>query len=411
MTVKVGEAVKAVRNGGIVVVTDDEERENEGDLIMAAEACTTEAMAFFLRHTSGVLCAAITGDTAVRLDLPPMVPENQESFTTAFTVSVDAADGVSTGISAHDRARTMRLLADRRSHAGSFVRPGHVFPLRAKTGGVLRRNGHTEAAVDLATLAGLSPAGVLCEVTTPDRSAMASRDDLVRLAQEFGLPMISIAELASYRMHREQLVQHLSEAKVPTRHGDFVCHAWSSLVDGTEHVAFVRGDVTTDEPVLVRVHSECLTGDVFGSLRCDCGTQLDDALRHIDEAGRGVVVYLRGHEGRGIGIGHKLRAYELQDQGFDTVDANLELGLPVDSRDYGVGAQILADLGVRRMRLMTNNPAKYDGLSGFGMEIVERVHLAPRPTRQNWDYLATKAARMGHTIDLSAHEHVRARLT
>jgi len=405
----VPEAIRAIRDGGIVVVTDDEDRENEGDLIMAAEACTTDSMAFFLRHTSGVLCAAVTGEQADRLELPPMVPDNQESFTTAFTVSVDAADGVSTGISAHDRARTMRLLADARSHPGTFVRPGHVFPLRARTGGVLRRNGHTEAAVDLARLAGLAPAGVLCEVTNADKSGMANRAELVALARDFGLPMISIAELAAHRMRRERLVQHLGEAKVPTRHGDFVAHAWSSLVDGTEHLAFVRGDVSGEEPVLVRVHSECLTGDVFGSLRCDCGTQLDDALRHIDEAGSGVLVYLRGHEGRGIGIGHKLRAYELQDRGFDTVDANLELGLPVDSRDYGVGAQILADLGVRRMRLMTNNPDKYDGLSGFGMEIVERVHLAPRPTRQNWDYLATKASRMGHAIDLSGHEHVRAR--
>ena len=404
------EALRAIRDGGIVVVTDDEDRENEGDLIMAAEACTTDSMAFFLRHTSGVLCAAVTGEQADRLELGPMVPDNQESFTTAFTVSVDAADGVSTGISAHDRALTMRLLADVRSHPGSFVRPGHVFPLRAKSGGVLRRNGHTEAAVDLARMAGLSSAGVLCEVTNADKTAMANRAELVALARDFRLPMISIAELISHRMREERLVQHLSEARVPTRHGDFVAHAWSSMVDGTEHLAFVRGDVSGDEPVLVRVHSECLTGDVFGSLRCDCGTQLDDALRHIDEAGRGVLVYLRGHEGRGIGIGHKLRAYELQDRGFDTVDANLELGLPIDSRDYGVGAQILADLGVRRMRLMTNNPDKYEGLSGFGMEIVERVHLTPRPTRDNWAYLSTKATRMGHSIDLSGHEHVAARL-
>ena len=397
----VEQAIAEVRRGGIVLVTDDEDRENEGDLVMAAEACTTEAMAFFLRQTSGLICASVTGEQADRLDLAPMVPDNKESFTTAFTVSVDAADGVSTGISAHDRALTLRLLAEPSSRPGTFVRPGHVFPLRAKQGGVLRRPGHTEAASDLARLAGLSPAGVLCEVTNVDKSAMATGPELERLARDHGLPLISIAALKDFRMKREQLVRHLSEARVPTEHGEFVCHAWESLVDGTEHVAFVRGDVSGEEPVLVRVHSECLTGDVFGSARCDCGSQLADALRHIDEEGRGVVVYLRGHEGRGIGIGHKLRAYELQDRGFDTVDANLELGLPVDSRDYGVGAQILADLGVRRMRLMTNNPAKYDGLSGYGMEIVERVSLAPHTNPHNLPYLTTKAARLGHTIDLS----------
>ena len=397
----VEQAVAVVAAGGIVVVTDDEDRENEGDLVMAAEACTPEAMAFFLRHTSGLVCASVTPEIADRLDLPPMVPDNRESFTTAFTVSVDAADGVSTGISAHDRSRTLQLLADPSSRPGSFVRPGHVFPLRAKLGGVLRRPGHTEAATDLAHLAGLAPVGVLCEVTSEDKSAMATGPELRRLAERHGLPLISIEALKAHRMRREQLVRHLSEARVPTAHGEFVCHAWESLVDGTEHVAFVRGDVSGEEPVLVRVHSECLTGDVFGSARCDCGSQLADALRHVDEAGRGVVVYLRGHEGRGIGIGHKLRAYELQDQGFDTVEANLELGLPVDARDYGVGAQILADLGVRRMRLMTNNPAKYDGLSGFGMEIVERVALTPRTNPHNLPYLTTKAQRLGHTIDLS----------
>jgi 3,4-dihydroxy 2-butanone 4-phosphate synthase/GTP cyclohydrolase II len=394
-------AIEQVRQGGIVLVTDDEDRENEGDLVMAAEACTTESMAFFLRHTSGLVCASVIGEQADRLDLPAMVPDNKESFTTAFTVTVDAADGVSTGISAHDRALTMRLLADPASRPGTFVRPGHVLPLRAKQGGVLRRPGHTEAASDLAHLAGLSPAGVLCEVTNAEKTAMATGPELERLAREHRLPLISIAALKDYRMRQEQLVRHLSEARIPSVHGEFVCHAWESLVDGTEHVAFVRGDVSGEEPVLVRVHSECLTGDVFGSARCDCGSQLADALRHIDEAGRGVVVYLRGHEGRGIGIGHKLRAYELQDRGFDTVDANLELGLPVDSRDYGVGAQILADLGVRRMRLMTNNPAKYDGLSGYGMEIVERVSLAPRTNAHNLPYLSTKAARLGHLIDLS----------
>jgi 3,4-dihydroxy 2-butanone 4-phosphate synthase/GTP cyclohydrolase II len=392
----VPEAIDAIRRGEIVVVTDDEDRENEGDLIMAAEACTPEAMAFFLRHTSGVVCAAVTGDRADGLHLNPMVADNQEVQGTAFTITVDAADGISTGISAHDRAVTLRKLADPGSRPSSFVRPGHIFPLRSRVGGVLRRNGHTEASVDLAQLAGLEPVGVLSEVTTADKSGMAQRPELERLAGTFGMPLITIADLIAHRMRHEPLVRHLSEARVPTPYGEFVAHAWASLVDGTEHVAFVRGDVSTADPVLVRVHSECLTGDVFHSLRCDCGSQLSDALRRIDEAGRGVLVYLRGHEGRGIGIGHKLRAYELQDQGFDTVDANLELGLPVDSRDYGVGAQILADLGVSRLRLMSNNPAKYDGLSSYGLEIVQRVHLAPRPTAENARYLGTKATRMGH---------------
>lgn len=394
----VAAAVEEIRRGGIVVVTDDEDRENEGDLIMAAEAASTEAVAFFLRHTSGVLCAALPGDRADALELPLMVPDNRDSYQTAFTVSVDAADGVSTGISAADRAVTLRLLADPAAHAGSFVRPGHVFPLRAREGGVLRRRGHTEAAVDLAALAGLAPVGVLCEVVTEDRTGMARRPELQALARRHRLPMVTIEELVAHRMSRERLVRHLSQARIPTPYGDFTAHAWTSLVDGTEHVALVRGETDTDESVLVRVHSECLTGDVFGSRRCDCGGQLDDALRMIAEAGRGVVVYLRGHEGRGIGLGHKLRAYELQDTGLDTVDANLELGLPVDSRDYGVGAQILTELGVRRLRLLTNNPIKHTELRGYGLTIVERIPLAPRVTAENARYLRAKATRMGHLL-------------
>ncbi len=393
------DAIAAVREGRIVIVTDDADRENEGDLIMAAQSCTPEAMAFFLRHTSGVICASVTGARADALGLPLMVTDNQESHSTAFTVTVDAADGISTGISAHDRAVTLQLLADPASRPGTFVRPGHIFPLRAREGGVLRRNGHTEAACDLAMLAGLEPVGVLSEVTTADRSGMAGEVELLALAAEHDLPMISIAELVAYRMQNERLVQHLSQARVPTPYGDFVCHAWSSHVDGTEHLAFVKGDVGTGEPVLVRVHSECLTGDVFSSMRCDCGDQLADAMRHIAAAGKGVLVYLRGHEGRGIGIGHKLRAYELQDRGFDTMDANTELGLPVDSREYGIGAQMLADLGVRRLRLMSNNPAKYDELARYGLEVVERIHLAPRTNAENLRYLSTKATRMGHRLD------------
>jgi 3,4-dihydroxy 2-butanone 4-phosphate synthase/GTP cyclohydrolase II len=328
-----------------------------------------------------------------------MVENNGESRGTAFTVSVDAATGVSTGISAADRAKTIRTLGAPGAEPGDLVRPGHIFPLRARAGGVLMRAGHTEAAVDLAHLAGGAPCGVLCEVVNEDRSEMARGDELARIASNYRLPMISIADLAGYRMASERLIEHTASARVPTAHGSFTCHAWRSLIDGTEHLAFVCGTVARGDPILVRVHSECLTGDVFGSARCDCGAQLRDALEAIASEGQGVVVYLRGHEGRGIGLSHKLMAYNLQDQGHDTVDANLELGLPVDTREYGVGAQILADLGVQRIRLMTNNPAKYHGLVGFGPEIVERVALPPRTTPDNIAYLATKRRRMGHLLD------------
>ena len=371
-------AIAAVGRGEIVIVVDDEDRENEGDLIMAAEAVSPEKLAFFLRHTSGVICASLTGDRLDALELPLMVDDNQEGQGTAFTVTVDLADGITTGISAADRAATIRALADPAAPAGDFVRPGHVFPLRSREGGVLKRAGHTEAAVDLARLAGCAPAGVLSEVVTPDHQAMARGPELRRLARQHDLPMVSVAALVRHRLRSERLVRPMAEARVPTRHGAFTCHAWESLVDGIEHLAFVRGDVRDGEPVLVRVHSECLTGDVFGSHRCDCGAQLDDSMRAIAAEGRGVVVYLRGHEGRGIGLAHKLMAYNLQDGGHDTVDANLALGLPVDTREYGIGAQILAGLGVRRMRLMTNNPAKFRGLTGYGLEITERVR-APAP--------------------------------
>jgi 3,4-dihydroxy 2-butanone 4-phosphate synthase / GTP cyclohydrolase II len=400
MSASVQSALRAMANGDVVVVTDDEARENEGDLIMAAEAATTEKVAFFVRHTSGVICASLTDRRADELALPLMVEKNSESYRTAFTVSVDLAEGVTTGISAADRAQTIRALADARSSAEDFVRPGHVFPLRARPGGVLSRPGHTEAAVDLARMAGMEPAGVLCEVVSPDCAAMAKRPELELLAKAHGVPLVSVAELVRYRLSEERLVEKTAEARLPTAHGDFRACSWRSLLDGTEHVAFVCGDVTTLEPTLVRVHSECLTGDVFGSRRCDCGSQLDDALDTIARQGRGVVVYLRGHEGRGIGIGHKLQAYGLQDGGHDTVDANLKLGLPVDTREYGIGAQILLDLGVKRVRLMTNNPAKTRGLDGLGLEIVERVALPPKATSENIAYLATKRRRMGHLLEL-----------
>jgi 3,4-dihydroxy 2-butanone 4-phosphate synthase/GTP cyclohydrolase II len=393
------DAVSAIARGEIVVVADDDDRENEGDLIMAADLVTAEAMAFFVRHTSGVICVGLSPERCDELALPPMVvgAENTEAQGTAFTVSVDVRDGTSTGISAGDRAATLRALVDPAATADHFNRPGHIFPLRARPGGVLKRAGHTEAAVDLARLAGRQPAGALCEVVLDD-GQMARRDDLRRFADEHGLLLITIADLIRHRRRTERLVERTASARVPTRWGDFQCHAYESAVDGETHLAYTLGEVATDEPVLVRVHSECLTGDVFGSVRCDCGPQLHEAMRRVVAAGRGVVVYLRGHEGRGVGIAHKLRAYELQEQGLDTVDANVELGLPVDTREYGVGAQILADLGTRRLRLMTNNPEKYTGLSGHGVTIEERVpiHLRVHPEAER--YLQTKRDRLGHLL-------------
>jgi 3,4-dihydroxy 2-butanone 4-phosphate synthase / GTP cyclohydrolase II len=395
---EISNAIRAIGRGEAVIVTDDERRENEGDLIMAAEAVTTDAMAFFLEHTSGVICAPLPGERLDELELPPMVRENREGHRTAFTLSVDLGSGITTGISASDRARTVRALGDPHAVASDFVRPGHIFPLRSRPGGVLERPGHTEAGVDLARLAGLAPAAIICEVVTPDRRAMARRPELEALARAHGLPMTSIAELMRHRRRSERLIDKIAEAPVPTPHGTFTCQAWRSLIDGVDHIAFVRGDVSGDEPVLVRVHSECLTGDVFGSRRCDCGSQLADALDAIDEAGRGVLVYLRGHEGRGIGIASKLDAYRLQDGGHDTVDANLHLGLPVDGREYGTGAQILSALGVERVRLITNNPAKCEELGAHGIEVEERVALPIRPTPENITYLETKRRRMGHLL-------------
>src|SRR6478672_7734737 len=361
-------AIAAVAAGEIVIVVDDEDRENEGDLIMAAEKITPEAMGFFVRHTSGVICMPMLGERLDALQLPLMVSNNTESQRTAFTVSVDAVHDVTTGISAADRTTTVRKLISPDARADAFARPGHIFPLRYREGGVLKRAGHTEAAVDLARLAGMHPAGVLAEVVNDD-GTMARMPRLEAFAAEHGLQLISIADLIRYRRHREKLVRRVSEARIPTRHGDFTGYVFESLLDGTEHMAFVKGEVAGKENVLVRVHSECLTGDVFGSMRCDCGLQLDAAMELIAREGTGVVVYLRGHEGRGIGLGHKIRAYTLQDQGRDTVEANVELGFPADSREYGIGSQMLVDLGLSTMRIMTNNPAKYGGLDGYGLEI------------------------------------------
>ena len=393
-------AIADVAAGRPVIVVDDEDRENEGDLIFAAAWATPELLAFTIRYTSGYVCVALTGEDCDRLDLPPMFHTNQDKRGTAYTVTVDAREGVTTGISAADRAHTIRLLADPDATSVDFARPGHVVPLRARDGGVLRRPGHTEASVDLARLAGLPPAGALCEiVSVKDPGEMARREELEVFAAEHDLRLITIADLIAYRRRFEKQVERVAQARIPTAHGEFTAIGFDSLLDGVEHIALVAGEIGNGADVLVRVHSECLTGDVFGSLRCDCGPQLDAALAAVATEGRGVVLYVRGHEGRGIGLMHKLQAYQLQDAGADTVDANLALGMPADARDYGTGAQILVDLGVRSMRLLTNNPTKRAGLEGYGLTITERIPLPIRPNPENLRYLRTKRDRMGHDLD------------
>jgi 3,4-dihydroxy 2-butanone 4-phosphate synthase/GTP cyclohydrolase II len=393
------DVIAAIARGEMIVMVDDEDRENEGDLIMAAQFATPEKIAFIVRYSSGVVVAPISGDRCDDLRLPLMVEHNTESHRTAFTISVDLIEGTTTGISAADRAATLRALANPQESFASFARPGHIFPLRAREGGVLKRAGHTEAAVDLARMAGLEPAGIICEIINDDGS-MSRLPELIEFSRKHNLLLSSIAELIKYRRHHEKLVTRMGQAQVPTDWGNFTCTAFKSDVDGTEHLAFSLGTVDDGQPVLVRVHSECLTGDVFSSRRCDCGPQLHSAMSLIAEEGRGIVVYLRGHEGRGIGIGHKIRAYSLQDGGLDTVDANTELGLPVDSREYGIGAQILADMGANQLRLITNNPAKYGGIEGYGLEIIERVAINPVATEENIKYLQTKRDRMGHLFSL-----------
>ncbi len=402
-------AVADIAAGKAIVVVDDEDRENEGDLIFAAEKATPELVAFMVRYTSGYLCVPLAGEDCDRLGLLPQYAVNQDKHGTAYTVTVDAKNGIGTGISASDRAATMRLLADAQSASDDFTKPGHVVPLRAKEGGVLRRPGHTEASVDLAKLAGLRPAAVICEIVSQkDEGAMAQTEELRVFADEHNLALVSIADLIEWRRKHEKHVERIAEARIPTQHGEFRAVGYTSIYDEVEHVALVLGDISGPEDdgndVLVRVHSECLTGDVFGSRRCDCGPQLDAAMEMVAKEGRGIVLYMRGHEGRGIGLMHKLQAYQLQDAGEDTVDANLKLGLPADARDYGLGAQILVDLGVKSMRLLTNNPAKRVGLDGYGLHIIERVPLPVRANSENIRYLRTKRDRMGHDLaDLDDH--------
>lgn len=391
------EAIDDIRNGKIIIVVDDEDRENEGDLLMAAEKVTPAAVNFMATYGRGLICMPVTGHRLDELGIPPMVARNEDAMLTAFTVSIDAKEGVTTGISAYERALTIQKVLDPGSCPEDFTRPGHIFPLRAKQGGVLRRAGHTEAAVDFAQLADLYPAGVICEIMNDD-GTMARVPELLKFAQKHQLKIVTIAELIKYRQNHERLVKRIAEAQMPTKYGDFTLIAYENALDDQCHVALVKGDVRGEEEVLVRVHSECLTGDVFGSLRCDCGEQIGAALKRIDEEGTGVLLYMR-QEGRGIGLANKMKAYALQDKGKDTVEANLLLGFPPDLRDYGIGAQILKDLGLTKIRLMTNNPRKRVGLEGYGLEVVERVPIEMMANCHNRTYLRTKKGKLGHMLE------------
>jgi 3,4-dihydroxy 2-butanone 4-phosphate synthase/GTP cyclohydrolase II len=399
----VDDAIAEIARGSMVIVVDDEDRENEGDLTMAADSVTADNVGFIRKYASGVVCVPMTGERLTQLDIPQMVERNEARLGTAFTVSVDAREGITTGISAADRARTIRMLADPKTNAVDLVKPGHIFPLRAREGGVLVRAGQTEAAVDLCRLAGKEPVGVICEITNTDGS-MSRLPELKRFAKRHGLKMITVKDLIAHRMSREQLVERVASAKLPTSYGDFTVHGYRARFGNTEaeHVALTMGDVADGKPVLVRVHSECLTGDIFGSQRCDCGEQMDAALERIAQEGRGVFLYLR-QEGRGIGLMNKLRAYALQDQGLDTVEANERLGFKADHREYGIGVQILVDLGVRKARILTNNPQKA-AVSLYGLEVVERIPIEMPARAANRAYLKTKRAKMGHLLTVLGDE-------
>ena len=398
MLASISEAIEEIRAGKFIIIVDDESRENEGDLAMAAEKVTPEAINFMAKHGRGLICLPITGQRLDELGIPPMVTNNTSRHSTAFTVSIEARDKVTTGISAFDRAQTIKTVLDPNTKHSDLAQPGHIFPIRAREGGVLVRAGHSEATVDLARLAGLYPAGVICEVMDED-GTMMRLPQLEAMASKFELKVITIVDLIAYRLRHEKLVQRVAEAKLPNKYGEFTAMAYKSAVDAAEHVALVKGDISGDEPVLVRVHSECLTGDVFGSLRCDCGDQIEMALQSIAKEDRGVFLYMR-QEGRGIGFHNKLRAYALQDQGMDTVEANIALGFAPDLRDYGVGAQILADLGLHNIRLLTNNPKKVIGLESYGIKIVETIPLIAPSTPYNIHYLETKQKKLGHSLGI-----------
>jgi 3,4-dihydroxy 2-butanone 4-phosphate synthase/GTP cyclohydrolase II len=394
----IADAIEDIKAGKFVIIVDDEDRENEGDLALAAEKVTAKAINFMAKYARGLICLPVTGKRLNELGIPLMVGDNTSKFTTAFAVSVDAKHGVSTGISAADRAQTIKVMIDPATKPDDLARPGHIFPLQAREGGVLARAGHTEAIVDLAKLAGLYPAGVICEIMSED-GTMARLPQLEVMAERFGIKIITVADLIAYRRRHEKLVHRVAEARLPTKYGEFIAIAYRSDIDPDEHLALVMGDIATEEPVLVRVHSECLTGDVFGSLRCDCGEQIDLAMQNIANEGRGVLLYMR-QEGRGIGFHNKIRAYALQDKGLDTVEANLSLGFPSDLRDYGIGAQILADLGLHEIRLLTNNPKKVIGLEGYGLKVVETLPIIATPNPYNRSYLETKQKKLGHLLEI-----------
>jgi len=392
-------ALERVSSGQLIIIVDDEDRENEGDLMVAAEKASPELINFMSRYGRGLICLPLTKARLEELRLPLMVRENTSRFETAFTVSIDAKEGITTGISAYDRARTVQAAIDPKTRPSDLVRPGHIFPLEAREGGVLARAGQTEAAVDLARLAGLTPAGVICEIMNED-GTMARMPQLKAFSEDHGIPILTIADLIKYRMKTETLVRKIDEADLPTRHGHFRIMVFEDEISHVNHVALVKGKIESDEPILVRVHSQCLTGDTFGSSRCDCGEQLHQAMEAIEKEGRGVILYILNQEGRGIGLTNKIKAYAIQDRGIDTVEANRKLGFKPDHRDYGIGAQILVALGAKKLRLMTNNPRKFIGLAGYGLEIVDRVPIEVPPNRSNLKYLKTKKEKMGHILDM-----------